>query len=177
MGDQPASRLLGSTTRLGCGRTVTSSWELMFIAAGAITGMRVCASMLLGQRSAGMMFVPILQASGVIEGVGFAASCSGRSGAGSRAWWPRACSHFALQWRTALRAFAISARCSARARAGAELIRMAAIETPTSWFVGGPARLARRARVARPRHLRHAVLAERGGGARCRSRWRWSPAG
>src|SRR5688572_1020943 len=52
------------------GRTVMLSWEPMFIAAGAITGVRVSASMLLGSITAWMIFVPILQSRGVIEGAG-----------------------------------------------------------------------------------------------------------
>src|SRR6267142_4121071 len=39
------------------GRTVLLSWEPMFIAAGAITGLRVCWSMLLGSVTAWMIFV------------------------------------------------------------------------------------------------------------------------
>ncbi|MCC6358111.1 MAG: OPT/YSL family transporter [Phycisphaerales bacterium] len=40
-------------------RTVLFSWEPMFIAAGAITGVRVCASMLIGGTLCWMVFVPI----------------------------------------------------------------------------------------------------------------------
>ena len=40
------------------GRTVLVSWEPMFIAAGAITGLRVSASMLLGGILCWMVYVP-----------------------------------------------------------------------------------------------------------------------
>ena len=52
------------------GRTVMLSWEPMFIAAGAITGLHVCWSMLLGSITAWMIFAPVLQHRGIIEGVG-----------------------------------------------------------------------------------------------------------
>src|SRR5262249_18910828 len=55
------------------GRTVMVSWEPMFIAAGAITGLHVCRSMLLGSVTAWMVFVPLLQHRGIIEGTGYAA--------------------------------------------------------------------------------------------------------
>src|SRR4029434_1743570 len=55
------------------GRTVMLSWEPMFIAAGAITGLHVCWSMLLGSVTAWMIFAPLLQHRGVIEGSGYAA--------------------------------------------------------------------------------------------------------
>ena len=68
------------------GRTVMLSWEPMFIAAGAITGLHVCWSMLLGSITAWMIFAPILQHRGIIEGSGYGPSSSGRSGAVSPAW-------------------------------------------------------------------------------------------
>src|SRR5437667_4855376 len=52
------------------GRTVMLSWEPMFIAAGAITGIHVRWSMLLGSVTAWMIFVPVLQHEGIIEGWG-----------------------------------------------------------------------------------------------------------
>jgi uncharacterized oligopeptide transporter (OPT) family protein len=48
------------------GRTVMLSWEPMFIAAGAITGLHVCWSMLLGSVTAWMIFVPLLQHRGIV---------------------------------------------------------------------------------------------------------------
>src|SRR5207245_8710622 len=50
------------------GRTVMLSWEPMFIAAGAITGLHVCRSMLLGSITAWMIFAPVLQHRGITEG-------------------------------------------------------------------------------------------------------------
>src|SRR5438552_13924947 len=57
------------------GRTVMFSWEPMFIAAGAITGLHVCWSMFLGSVTAWMIFAPILQHRGIIQGEIGRASC------------------------------------------------------------------------------------------------------
>ena len=65
-----------------------------------------------------------------------ARSCSGRSGPGWRAWSPRACSSFALQWRTAVRAFGDLGAMFGGGRRRAD-DPIAAIEPPASWFVAG----------------------------------------
>ena len=57
------TKLLGAAW---IGRTVTLSWDPLFIAAGAITGMRVCASMLLGGITCWMLFIPQIQARGLV---------------------------------------------------------------------------------------------------------------
>ena len=53
------------------GRTVIFSWDAIFVAAGAITGMRVCVSTLISGTLCWAVFVPILQHRGVITGSGF----------------------------------------------------------------------------------------------------------
>src|SRR3954449_12422765 len=65
--------LLGSHYEAWSGRTVVFSWDFIFLAAGAITGMRVCATMVVSGTLCWAVVVPLLQAKGVIEGVGFAA--------------------------------------------------------------------------------------------------------
>src|ERR1039457_4215407 len=117
------------------GRTVMFSWEPIFIAAGAITGMRVCISMLLGGTLCWAVFVPIMQHAGVITGSGFrdvvqwtlwgGASCMVASGIFG----------FFLQWRIALSAFSGFGKLFSReAKIPTE---MEAIETPMSWFAAG----------------------------------------
>ena len=117
------------------GRTVMFSWEPIFIAAGAITGMRVCISMLLGGTLCWAVFVPIMQHAGVITGSGFrdvvqwtlwgGASCMVASGIVG----------FFLQWRIALSAFSGFGKLFSReAKIPTE---MEAIETPMSWFAAG----------------------------------------
>ena len=117
------------------GRTVMFSWEPIFIAAGAITGMRVCISMLVGGTLCWGVFVPIMQHAGVITGSGFrdvvqwtlwgGASCMVASGIFG----------VLLQWKTVLSAFSgLGNMFSPRTARQSE---MDAIETPMSWFAAG----------------------------------------
>src|SRR5262247_2720355 len=127
--------LLGSHYEAWSGRTVFFSWEFIFVAAGAITGMRVCATMLISGTLCWAVLVPILQANGVIQGAGFAnivqwtlwfgASCMVAAGLLS----------FALTWRTALSAFSdLRQMLSFRPAAASEAGRL---EAPMSWFAAG----------------------------------------
>ena len=117
------------------GRTVMLSWEPMFIAAGAITGLHVGWSMLAGSITAWMIFVPILQHRGVIDGTGYAALVPWTLWGGVACMVASSLVSFGLQWRTALRAFSdLGAMFGGRSRRNDPL---RAIETPASWFVGG----------------------------------------
>jgi putative OPT family oligopeptide transporter len=116
------------------GRTVMLSWEPMFIAAGAITGLHVCWSMLLGSVTAWMIFAPVLQHRGVIEGAGYAAIVQWTLWGGVACMVSSSLLSFVMQWRTALRAFTdLGAMFGGR---GAN-DPVAAIEAPASWFVAG----------------------------------------
>ena len=118
------------------GRTVMFSWEPMFIAAGAITGLHVCWSMLLGSVTAWMIFAPILQHRGVIEGAGYAAIVQWTLWGGVACMVGSSLLSFAMQWRTALRAFTdLGAMFGVRGRNANDPV--AAIEAPASWFVSG----------------------------------------
>ena len=118
------------------GRTVMLSWEPMFIAAGAITGLHVGWSMLLGSVTAWMIFVPALQHLGVIEGSGYGTIVQWTLWGGVACMVTSSLASFALQWRTALRAITdLGAMFGGRARAASD--PLAAIETPASWFVAG----------------------------------------
>jgi OPT family oligopeptide transporter len=120
------------------GRTVMISWEPMFIAAGAITGLHVCWSMFLGSVTAWMIFAPVLQHRGIIQGEGYAAIVQWTLWGGVACMVTSSLLSFGLQWRTALRAFA-----DLRAMFGGGGGRkdahdpIGAIETPASWFIGG----------------------------------------
>ncbi len=122
-------------------RTVSFSWDPIFIAAGALTGMRTSASMLLGGTLCWAVFVPVMQYQGVIPrdldpdhayrqlvlwtlwgGV----SCMVTSGLLS----------FGMQWRSALRAFGNLGSLFSRAKSDTPR-EMDAIEVPTSWFIAG----------------------------------------
>ena len=117
------------------GRTVMLSWEPMFIAAGAITGLRVSWSMLLGGVSAWMIFVPILQHQGVIQGSGYAALVQWTLWGGVSCMVTASLLSFGLQWRTAVRAFTDLGRMFGRRSVAADAL--AAIEVPSSWFIAG----------------------------------------
>jgi len=117
------------------GRTVLLSWEPMFIAAGAITGLRVCWSMLLGSVTAWMIFVPWLQHRGVIEGSGYGAIVQWTLWGGVACMVTSSLLGFALQWRTALRALTDVVGMFGGARRGDDPV--AALEAPASWFVAG----------------------------------------
>ncbi len=117
------------------GRTVMFDWEPIFIAAGAITGMRVCISMLIGSTVCWAVFVPVLQHAGIITGSGF------RDVVQWTLWFGTSCMvaggllNFILQWRVALQAFKGFGRLFSR-----ELklpTEMESIETPMSWFAAG----------------------------------------
>jgi OPT family oligopeptide transporter len=118
------------------GRTVMLSWEPMFVAAGAITGWHVGWSMLLGSVSAWMIFVPVLQHQGIIEGSGYGTLVQWTLWGGVACMVTSSLASFAMQWRTARRAFAdLGAMFAGGGRAATD--RLAAIETPTSWFIWG----------------------------------------
>jgi len=118
------------------GRTVMMSWEPIFIASGAIMGMRVCISILLGSIVCWMMYVPALQSAGLISMKGGFRECVQWS------LWPGvSCMVFSsllnlvLQWRISLRAFAgLGKMFSGKNKAGGEMEK---IETPMSWFAAG----------------------------------------
>jgi len=117
------------------GRTVMMSWEPIFIASGAIMGMRVCLSILLGSFVCWMAYVPWLQHAGLITHGGFRECVQ---------WtlWPGvACMVFAslldliLKWRISLRAFTDFGKMfSPKSKTTGDLD---AIETPMSWFAAG----------------------------------------
>jgi len=118
------------------GRTVMISWEPMFIAAGAITGLHVCWSMFLGSVTAWMIFAPILQHRGIIQGEGYAAIVQWTLWGGVACMVTSSLLAFGLQWRTALRAFAELRAMFGSGKRGAH-DPIAATETPASWFIGG----------------------------------------
>ena len=62
--------LLGSHYEAWSGRTVVFSWDFIFLAAGAITGMRVCATMFVSGTLCWAVVVPVLQTKGVIARCG-----------------------------------------------------------------------------------------------------------
>src|SRR5690349_7166626 len=127
--------LLGSHYDAWSGRTVVFSWDFIFLAAGAITGMRVCATMLVSGTLCWAVVVPLLQQNGVITGVGFAAIVQWTLWFGASCMVAAGLLSFALTWRTALRAIHDLGRVlTFRSAPASELDR---IEAPMSWFAAG----------------------------------------
>ena len=62
--------LLKDQYALWAGRTVLFSWDAIFLAAGALTGLRVCVTMFIGGTLCWGVFVPILQAQGLVSEAG-----------------------------------------------------------------------------------------------------------
>lgn len=120
------------------GRTVTFSWQPMFIAAGAIVGIRVCTSMLIGGVLCWMVYTPVLQSHGIIEGDGFANIVQWTLWPGTACMVTSGLLSFALQWRSAVRAFK-SFGAMLKGGGGAKTDVMESIETPASWFFAGQA--------------------------------------
>jgi len=118
------------------GRTVFFHWDPIFLAAGALSGMRVGVSMLVGGTLCWAVYVPFLQQQGVIEGGGFRTIVSWTLWAGAACMVTSGLTAFALQWRMALRAFR-GLGAMFRSRSGRDVDPLEAIETPGSWFLGG----------------------------------------
>lgn len=130
-----------STATLGeawVGRTVTFTWDPIFIAAGMFVGMRVAASMLVGSVACWMIFVPLVQT--------YVPEAGGLTGFRSLVQWTlwggTACmvtsgilSVF-FQWKSALRAFRGLGDMLMK-RGDKKHDELAAIETPGSWFLIG----------------------------------------
>jgi putative OPT family oligopeptide transporter len=127
--------LLGSCYEGWSGRTVVFSWDFIFLAAGAIIGMRVCATVLVSGTLCWAVVVPVLQTTGVISGAGYAAIVQWTLWFGASCMVIAGLLSFALSWRTALRAFRdLGQMFSFRSAAASEPER---IEAPMSWFAVG----------------------------------------
>jgi len=116
------------------GRTVTFVWDPIFIAAGVLMGLRPAASILLGGTLCWAVFVPIMQAQGVITGTGYREIVQWTLWGGVSCMVTSGLLAFFMQWRAIARAFrGLGAMFGNKADAMVDEI--AAIETPMSWFV------------------------------------------
>jgi uncharacterized oligopeptide transporter (OPT) family protein len=122
-------------------RTVSFEWDLIFIAAGALTGMRVGISMILGGTLCWAVFVPILQHQGYVA-LDLDPDHAYKELVQWTLWGGVACMitssvlSVAFQWRSAVRAFASLGKLFSP-DGGKALTAMESIEAPTSWFIGG----------------------------------------
>jgi putative OPT family oligopeptide transporter len=127
--------LLGTHYAVWSGRTVVFSWDFIFVAAGAITGMRVCTTMFVSGTLCWAVVVPVLQTQGVIEGAGFPAIVQWTLWFGASCMVAAGLLSFALSWRTAASAFRdLGQMLSFRSTGASEAGR---IEAPMSWFAVG----------------------------------------
>jgi OPT family oligopeptide transporter len=130
-------------------RTVQFGWDPIFLAAGAMTGLRTSISIMIGGTLCWAVYLPILQQYPNIippGTVGYAGLVKWSLWGGAACMVTSGIFSFALQWRSMLRAFASLAKVFSRdkdkdgdvseAEAGIRA-KMAAIEAPTSWFIAG----------------------------------------
>ena len=118
------------------GRTVFFNWDPIFIAAGALTGLRVTASMLVGGTLCWAVFVPILQAKGIITGSGFRDIVQWTLWGGVACMVTSGLLSFFMQWRVIVTAFRGVGKLFNR-QGGAARNAMDEIETSISWFLIG----------------------------------------
>ncbi len=118
-------------------RTVTFVWDPIFIAAGVLMGLRPAASMLFGGTLCWCVFVPILQARGIITGTAYRDIVQWTLWGGVSCLVVSGLLAFALQWRTVARAFrGLRAMLEGKPQQASPVD---AIETPISWFFIGQA--------------------------------------
>ncbi len=116
--------------------TIGIEGSLIMVAAGAIMGMRVAASMLVGSVIFYGIVGPILVERGIAQ--------PGYRGIVSWVLWPSTAMmvasgllSFALKWRTVLRAFGGLGRLVGGESAAGRDDPLAHVEVPASWFIGG----------------------------------------
>jgi len=118
------------------GRTVFFQWDPIFIAGGALMGLRAGASTLLGGTLCWVVFVPIMQANGTITGDSYREIVQWPLWGGVSCMVTAGLLTFFLQWQSIVRAV----RSLGRMFGGRQQVAddpMAAIETPMSWFLMG----------------------------------------
>ena len=118
------------------GRTVYFQWDPIFIAGGALMGLRAGTSMLLGGTLCWVVFVPLMQANGTITGEGYRDLVQWPLWGGVSCMVTAGLLAFFLRWRTIVAAIASLGGMFGR---GQDVARdpMARVETPMSWFVIG----------------------------------------
>ncbi len=117
------------------GRTVLLSLDPIFLAAGAITGLRVCASMMLGAVLCWMVYIPIVSSYGLIEKNSFSGNVQWSLWAGTACMVTSSLVAFALQWRSIVSAFSGLASVFGGRTSGNREVD--ALEAPMSWFFIG----------------------------------------
>jgi len=122
--------------KLWMGRTVMLTWDPIFLAAGALTGLRVSASMMVGGTLCWAVFVPIMEHQGVITQSGFRDVVQWTLWGGVACMVTSGLLSFALQWRSVFRSFRNLGKMFSRG-GGKAMTEVDALEAPTSWFIAG----------------------------------------
>ncbi|KAB2646272.1 MAG: OPT family oligopeptide transporter [Verrucomicrobia bacterium] len=121
--------------KLWNGRTVMFAWDAIFIAAGAITGLRVCITMFISGTLCWAVFVPVMQNAGLITGSGFRDIVQWTLWGGTACMVTSGLLSFILQWQSALRAFRSLGKMFSSGQKSIDEVE--AIETPMAWFAIG----------------------------------------
>lgn len=128
--------LLGDNFDVWYGRTMYFAWDAIFVAAGAITGLRVCLTMFISGTLCWAVFVPVLQNNGVVTGTGFRELVQWTLWGGTACMVSSGILSFALQWRSIQRAFRSVTKMFSRS-SPKTVDEIESIETPMTWFVIG----------------------------------------
>ena len=114
--------------------TVIFNWDPIFIAAGAITGMRVCLSMVVSATVCWAIYVPIMQGMEIVPSTGgYKAVVQWTLWGGTACMVSSGLLNFFLQWKTSLRAFSNLGKMFKKGGDGQDPLD--AIEAPMSWFL------------------------------------------
>ncbi|MBZ0264584.1 OPT/YSL family transporter [bacterium] len=120
--------------------TVGVEGSVLLMAGGALMGIRVATSVLLGAIINWVILVPIMHNMGVIESLDYRTMVSWSLWGGASCMVTSGLLAFGLQWRTILRAFSgVTAIFSKNAptQKSDELLAMDKVEVPGSWFATG----------------------------------------
>jgi len=120
--------------------TVAAEGSLLLVAGGALMGIRVATSVLIGAILCWGILVPHMHHLGVIESLEYRTMVSWSLWAGAACMVTSGLLSFAFQWRSVGRALAGLTNLFARRRGetrSPEIIEMEKIEVPPSWFAGG----------------------------------------
>ena len=123
---------------LWMGRTVMWVGDIIFIAAGMLVGMRVALSVMLGSVLCWMVYVPWLQAKGVIpaDETGFRQLVQWTLWGGTACMVTSGILAVALGWKSAARAFGSLGQMFSKKQSVAQ-DELEAIEVPINWFLWG----------------------------------------
>ena len=118
------------------GRTVFLQWDPIFIAGGALMGIRAGASMLLGGTLCWVVFVPMLQANGTITGESYREIVQWPLWGGVSCMVTSGLLAFFMQWRSIVAAMSSVGTMFGR-KPSADGDALAGLEAPMSWFFLG----------------------------------------